>query len=125
MHSSTTTGSRITTQRNPSTDNVLRAHLFNNVMEKLHEPRHECARGATDMAPQNSTFVSVSYPHDDDTGTLVATCNDPSQHHRPARIHGDDVLGLRSGNVSIGFIRRPTTSRWSKRRAGRRREPGN
>jgi len=63
-----------TTQRNPSTDNVLRAHLFNNVMENCSSYGNY-ARGGTNMVLQNSTFVSVNDPHYYDTGTLVATGN--------------------------------------------------
>jgi pectate lyase len=63
-----------TTQRNPSTDNVLRAHLFNNLLENCTSYGNY-ARGGTNMVLQNSTFVSVNDPHYYDTGTLVATGN--------------------------------------------------
>jgi pectate lyase len=65
---------RNTNQRNPSTDNVLRAHLFNNVMEAL-DSYGNYARGGTNMVLQNSVFINVNNPHYYDTGTLVATGN--------------------------------------------------
>jgi pectate lyase len=64
----------LTVQRNPSTDNVLRAHLFNNLLEHV-ESYGNYARGGTNMVLQNSVFVSVNDPHYCDTGTLVATGN--------------------------------------------------
>ena len=63
-----------TVQRNPSTDNVLRAHLFNNLLEHV-DSYGNYARGATNMVLQNSVFVDVNDPHYYDTGTLVATGN--------------------------------------------------
>ena len=63
-----------TTQRNPSTDNVLRAHLFNNLMENISSYGNY-ARGATNMVLQNSVFVQVNNPHYYDAGTLVASGN--------------------------------------------------
>jgi pectate lyase len=63
-----------TTQRNPSTDNVLRAHLFNNLMENISSYGNY-ARGGTNMVLQNSVFVKVNNPHYYDAGTLVATGN--------------------------------------------------
>lgn len=63
-----------TTQRNPSTDNVLRAHLFNNVMENISSYGNY-ARGGTNMVLENSVFVKVKDPHYYDTGTLVASGN--------------------------------------------------
>jgi pectate lyase len=65
---------RNTTQRNPSTDNVLRAHLFNNVMEEL-ESYGNYARGGTNMVLENSVFINVNNPHYYDTGSLVAIGN--------------------------------------------------
>jgi pectate lyase len=65
---------RNTTQRNPSADNILRAHLFNNVMENL-ESYGNYARGGTNMVLQNSVFIDVNNPHYYDTGTLVAMGN--------------------------------------------------
>lgn len=63
-----------TTQRNPSTDNVLRAHLFNNLMENISSYGNY-ARGGTNMVLQNSVFVKVKDPHYYETGTLVASGN--------------------------------------------------
>ena len=65
---------RNTTQRNPSADNILRAHLFNNVMENL-ESYGNYARGGTNMVLQNSVFIDVNNPHYYDTGSLVAMGN--------------------------------------------------
>lgn len=65
---------RNTTQRNPSTDNVLRAHLFNNLLEDVSSYGNY-SRGGTNMVLQNSVFVDVNDPHYYDTGTLVATGN--------------------------------------------------
>jgi pectate lyase len=65
---------RNTTQRNPSTDNVLRAHLFNNLLENLTSYGNY-ARGGTNMVLQNSVFNDVDNPHYYDTGTLVAIGN--------------------------------------------------
>lgn len=63
-----------TVQRNPSTDNVLRAHLFNNLLENV-QSYGNYARGATNMVLQNTTFVKVHDPHYYDTGTLVTAGN--------------------------------------------------
>jgi pectate lyase len=63
-----------TTQRNPSTDNVLRAHLFNNLMENISSYGNY-ARGGTHMVLQNSVFVKVKDPHYYEAGTLVASGN--------------------------------------------------
>jgi pectate lyase len=63
-----------TVQRNPSTDNVLRAHLFNNWLERLASYGNY-ARGATHMVLENSVFDTVKDPHYFDTGSLVAIDN--------------------------------------------------
>ncbi len=63
-----------TNQRNPSADNILRAHLYNNVMENLTSYGNY-ARGGTNMVLQNSVFRNVNDPHYYDTGTLVAQGN--------------------------------------------------
>ena len=63
-----------TVQRNPSTDNVLRAHLYNNVLEDV-ESYGNYARGKTHMVLQNSVFVRVKDPHYYDQGTLVTSGN--------------------------------------------------
>jgi pectate lyase len=63
-----------TNQRNPSADNILRAHLYNNVMENITSYGNY-ARGGTNMVLQNSVFRNVNDPHYYDTGTLVAQGN--------------------------------------------------
>jgi pectate lyase len=63
-----------TNQRNPSADNILRAHLYNNVMENITSYGNY-ARGGTNMVLQNSVFRSVNNPHYYDTGSLVAQGN--------------------------------------------------
>ena len=65
---------RDTNQRNPSTDNVLRAHLYNNWMLRI-ESYGNYARGGTNMVLQNSVFDTVNDPHYYDTGTLVVQGN--------------------------------------------------
>ena len=62
-------------QRNPSTDNVLRAHLYNNWLQRLASYGNY-ARGATNMVLENSVFESVKDPHYFDTGSLVAIDNE-------------------------------------------------
>jgi pectate lyase len=61
-------------QRNPAVDNVLRAHLYNNFMQRIDSYGNH-ARGATNMILENSVFEDVPDPHYADTGTLVATGN--------------------------------------------------
>ena len=63
-----------TNQRNPSADNIQRAHLYNNVMENITSYGNY-ARGGTNMVLQNSVFRNVHDPHFYDTGTLVAQGN--------------------------------------------------
>jgi pectate lyase len=65
---------RDTVQRNPSTDNVLRAHLFNNWLLRV-ESYGNYARQATNMVIENSVFDQVNDPYYYDTGTLVAIGN--------------------------------------------------
>jgi pectate lyase len=65
---------RDTHQRNPSTDNVLRAHLYNNWMQRI-DSYGNYARGATNMVLENSVFDTVKDPHFYDTGSLVAIGN--------------------------------------------------
>jgi len=65
---------RNTTQRNPSTDNVLRAHLYNNFMQNISSYGNY-ARGGTNMVLQNSVFEGVNNPHYYDTGSLVSIGN--------------------------------------------------
>lgn len=66
---------RDTNQRNPSTDNVLRAHLFNNFLRNV-ESYGNYSRGGTNMVLQNSVFLNVKDPHYYDDGTLVAIGNE-------------------------------------------------
>lgn len=61
-------------QRNPSTDNVLRAHLYNNWLLRI-DSYGNYARGGTNMVLENSVFDTVNRPHYFDDGTLVAAGN--------------------------------------------------
>lgn len=61
-------------QRNPATDNVLRAHLYNNWLQRIASYGNH-ARGGTNMVLENSVFDQVNRPHFYDTGTLVARGN--------------------------------------------------
>ncbi|WP_437611992.1 hypothetical protein WMF20_07725 [Sorangium sp. So ce834] len=61
-------------QRNPSTDNVLRAHLYNNWLQRISSYGNY-ARGGTNMVLENSVFDTVNRPHYYDDGTLVAAGN--------------------------------------------------
>lgn len=63
-----------TNQRNPSADNILRAHLYNNLMEN-NASYGNWARGGTNMVLENSVFTNVANPHYYGTGTLVARGN--------------------------------------------------
>lgn len=65
---------RDTVQRNPSTDNVLRAHLFNNWLLRV-ESYGNYARAGTNMVVENSVFDHVNSPYYYDTGSLVAIGN--------------------------------------------------
>lgn len=65
---------RDTNQRNPSTDNVLRAHLYNNWLQRVSSYGNY-ARGGTHMVLENSVFDTVKDPHYYDTGSLVAIDN--------------------------------------------------
>lgn len=65
---------RDTNQRNPSTDNVLRAHLYNNFMQRIGSYGNY-ARGGTNMVLENSVFEDVPNPFYYDTGSLVAIGN--------------------------------------------------
>ena len=66
---------RDTNQRNPSTDNVLRAHLYNNWLERLASYGNY-ARGGTHMVLEHSVFESVKDPHYYEMGSLVAIDNE-------------------------------------------------
>ncbi len=61
-------------QRNPSIDNVQRAHLYNNFMQRLTSYGNY-ARGGTNAVIENSVFEDVNNPHYYDTGSLVARGN--------------------------------------------------
>jgi pectate lyase len=61
-------------QRNPSTDNVLRAHLYNNFMQRIASYGNY-SRGGTNMVLENSVFEDVKDPYHYDDGTLVAIGN--------------------------------------------------
>jgi pectate lyase len=61
-------------QRNPSIDNVQRAHLYNNFMQRVASYGNY-ARGGTNAVIENSVFEDVNNPHYYDTGSLVARGN--------------------------------------------------
>ncbi len=61
-------------QRNPSIDNVERAHLYNNFLQRLTSYGNY-ARGGTNAVIENSVFEDVNNPHYYDTGSLVARGN--------------------------------------------------
>ncbi len=65
---------RDTNQRNPSTDNVLRSHLYNNWMLRITSYGNYSRQG-TNMVIESSVFDQVKDPHYYDTGTLVAIGN--------------------------------------------------
>lgn len=65
---------RDTTQRNPSTDNALRAHLYNNWLLRVSSYGNY-ARQGTNVVLENSVLDRVNDPHYYDTGSLVATGN--------------------------------------------------
>lgn len=65
---------RDTSQRNPAVDNVLRAHLYNNWLQRIDSYGNH-ARGGTNMVLENSVFEDMNKPHFYDTGTLVAIGN--------------------------------------------------
>ncbi|MGD9201942.1 MAG: hypothetical protein PVI26_10290 [Chitinispirillia bacterium] len=49
-------------QRNPSGDNILRAHLYNNLLEDITTYGNFC-RGGTNMIIENTVYKNVAYPH--------------------------------------------------------------
>ncbi|GAA0450191.1 hypothetical protein Aca07nite_43940 [Actinoplanes capillaceus] len=57
---------RNTVQRNPSTDNVAYAHLYNNYMQNITSYGN-LSRGATKMVLENSYFDNVVNPYYNDT----------------------------------------------------------
>ncbi|MGP4109485.1 pectate lyase family protein [Streptomyces sp. 4N509B] len=61
---------RDTNSRNPSTDNVARAHLYNNWLQDTGSGNH--SRGSTRMVLENSYFEGVNDPYyRDDTAALT------------------------------------------------------
>ncbi|MEU4876244.1 pectinesterase family protein [Streptomyces sp. NPDC021608] len=72
---------RETEQRNPSTDNVAHAHLYNNFLEDvagtdIRSSYGDYARGRTNMVLQNSSFQGMANPViRDATATLVQRGN--------------------------------------------------
>ncbi|AXX32388.1 Pectinesterase [Actinosynnema pretiosum subsp. pretiosum] len=66
---------RDTDQRNPSTDNVAYAHLYNNYLQNV-KSYGNYARGATKMVLENSYFDKVKDPYyKDDTAQLKQSGN--------------------------------------------------
>jgi len=65
---------RNTGTRNPSTDNVLRAHLYNNWLNRAGGYGN-WARGGTNMVIENSVFENMKNPHYYDSGSLVSRGN--------------------------------------------------
>ncbi|MGC5040166.1 pectinesterase family protein [Streptomyces sp. DT190] len=68
---------RETEQRNPSTDNAARAHLYNNWLEdvpgtSIASSYGNYARGATKMVLENSYFQGVKNPVIKDSGAAIA-----------------------------------------------------
>ncbi|PGH20111.1 hypothetical protein AJ80_03679 [Polytolypa hystricis UAMH7299] len=62
-------------QRNPSTDNVLHAHLYNNYLQKVTSYGHY-SRGHTSMRMENVFFEQTKNPvTKDDTASLNASGN--------------------------------------------------
>jgi pectate lyase len=69
-----------TNQRNPSTDNVAYAHLYNNYLQNIASYGNY-ARGATKMVLENSYFENVHNPYYPDStaqlrqsGSIVVNC---------------------------------------------------
>ncbi|KUL29700.1 RICIN domain-containing protein [Actinoplanes awajinensis] len=69
-----------TNQRNPSTDNVAYAHLYNNYLQKVASYGNY-ARGATKMVLENSYFDTVKDPYYPDataqlkqSGSILVSC---------------------------------------------------
>ena len=56
---------RETEQRNPSTDNVAHAHLYNNYMQNITSYGN-LSRGSTKMVLENSYFDNVANPYNVD-----------------------------------------------------------
>lgn len=62
---------RNTVSRNPSGDNILRAHCYNNYLSGVSSGHH--SRGRTNMIVQNCLFENAGNPLMLDDGTLVET----------------------------------------------------
>jgi pectate lyase len=74
-----------TNQRNPSTDNVALAHLYNNYLQNVASYGNY-ARGATKMVLENSYFENVKDPYYPDStaqlrqsGSIVVNCTGKQQ----------------------------------------------
>jgi pectate lyase len=75
-----------TNQRNPSTDNVAYAHLYNNYLQNIASYGN-LSRGATRMVLENSYFERVANPYYNDTsaaqlrqsGSVVVNCTGKQQ----------------------------------------------
>ncbi|GGM55216.1 RICIN domain-containing protein [Dactylosporangium sucinum] len=75
-----------TNQRNPSTDNVAYAHLYNNYLQNIASYGN-LSRGATKMVLENSYFEKVANPYYNDTsaaqlrqsGSIVVNCTGKQQ----------------------------------------------
>ncbi|MET7401946.1 RICIN domain-containing protein [Dactylosporangium sp. NPDC005572] len=75
-----------TNQRNPSTDNVAYAHLYNNYLQNIASYGN-LSRGATKMVLENSYFEKVANPYYNDTsaaqlrqsGSIVVNCTGRQQ----------------------------------------------
>ncbi|WP_238010441.1 RICIN domain-containing protein [Dactylosporangium sp. AC04546] len=75
-----------TNQRNPSTDNVAYAHLYNNYLQNITSYGN-LSRGATKMVLENSYFEKVANPYYNDTsaaqlrqsGSIVVNCTGKQQ----------------------------------------------
>ena len=115
-----------TNQRNPSTDNVLRAHLYNNYLQNITSYGNY-ARGATKMVLENSYFDTVNDPYYYDTGTLVATGNVYRSTTGMRDVDGDDVLrsSIRGRSIRTRSIPAADAETLVRRCAGPRAELGN
>lgn len=113
-----------THQRNPSADNILRAHLYNNVMEN-NAGYGNYARGGTHMVLENSVFVNTKDPHYYDTGSLVAIGNSYT-NTTGQREQSGTSYGVFNPNNYYSYVLHPTNqvSELVKRCAGPRPELG-
>ena len=87
-----------TNQRNPSTDNVAYAHLYNNYLQNVTVVRQLLPRGATKMVLENSYFENVKDPYYPDTTRAAAAERQHRRqlHRQPAdprlRVHAEQLL---------------------------------